>query len=55
MTQESCSSSKMRVTSASVSPSCRAFACCSSRQLAGEDRDEDHVVDAEHDLERRSA
>ena len=36
---------------AAIRPMRRAFFCCLLRQLAGENRDEDDVVDAEHDLE----
>ena len=51
--QASENSSRMRMTIAASSPTVRARSCCSARQLARQDRDEDHVVDAEHDLEDR--
>ena len=43
----------MRVTIASAEPERCAPGLLLRRQLAGEDRDEDDVVDAEHDLEHR--
>ena len=46
-------SSRMRVTQANARPMRRAFERSFVRQLADCDRDEDEVVDAEHDLERR--
>ena len=48
-------SSRMRITIAPIRPMRRARSCSACRQLAGEDRDEDDVVDAEHDLEHASA
>ena len=45
------SSSRIRVTNAPNRPSRRALAPLLLRQLPGEDRDEDDVVDAEDDLE----
>ena len=36
---------------ARLMPTRRAFARCASRQLVRQDRDEDQIVDAEHDFE----
>ena len=52
ITHEMPSSSRIRITIASPSPTLRASRLLVGGELAGQDRDEHDVVDAEHDLER---